>query len=259
MALPALRLAQARQLRRADALSALTLLEFQSPAAALLATPVVPAARGIVWIILSMVVALFTVLGLIPVDMTVTAPGRVVSLQPPMVVHPLETSIVRAIYVHEGQVVRAGEILAQLDPTFSGADAGALEAQVSSFQAEVDRLTAEGSGSLYVPSTKDASGAVQAAIFAARQAQYRSQMDSFAQKTHSLEAQLVGAQSDVRAYQDRLQIATELEAKKRELERLQVGSQINRMVAQDARLEIQRSYDSAISIVQRTTRDLAQM
>ena len=49
----------------------------------------------------------------------------------------------RAINVREGQKVHAGEVLARLDPTFSGADVSALQANVKSFQAEVDRLAAE--------------------------------------------------------------------------------------------------------------------
>ena len=88
---------------------------------------------------------------LFPIDMVVTGSGRVVSLQATNVVQPLETAIVRAINVREGQKVHAGEVLARLDPTFSGADVSALQANVKSFQAEVDRLTAEASGTPYQP------------------------------------------------------------------------------------------------------------
>ena len=132
-----------------------SLLEFESATAALLATPVKPAARSMLWIVVSLVVACATAAALIPIDMVVTAAGRVVALQPTVVVQPLETAIVRAIHVREGQVVRAGEALARLDATFSAADADALEAQVRSFQAEVDRLSAEAANSPYRPTTSD--------------------------------------------------------------------------------------------------------
>ena len=65
---------------------------------------------------------------LFPIDMVVSGAGRVVSLQATNVVQPLETAIVRAINVREGQNVHAGEVLARLDPTFSGADVSALQA-----------------------------------------------------------------------------------------------------------------------------------
>ena len=55
----------------------------------------------------------------------------------------LETAIVRSIEVREGQQVKAGEVLAKLDPTSAAADLGALLAQVSSLEAEVARIQAE--------------------------------------------------------------------------------------------------------------------
>src|SRR6516162_5423714 len=176
-----------------------TLLEFEVPTAALLATPVKPAARRILWTVISLVAACATAIALVPIDMVVTAAGRVVALQPTVVVQPLETAIVREINVREGQVVHTGQVLARLDPTFSAADASALEAQVRSFQPEVERLTAEASDKLYRPSTSDPAAAVQAALYGQRQAQYRSQLNSFTQKIDSLQVQLVRAQGDVKA------------------------------------------------------------
>src|SRR5262245_30987161 len=118
-----------------------SMLEFELPTAALLATPVKPAARSTLWIVISLVAACATAAALVPIDMVVTAAGRVVAVQPTVVVQPLETAIVREIDVREGQVVHTGQVLARLDPTFSAADVGALEAQVHSFQPEVERLS----------------------------------------------------------------------------------------------------------------------
>ena len=231
----------------------------KSPTAALIEAPVKPAARSILWTIVSAVVASMAVAGLFPIDMVVTGAGRVVSLQATNVVQPLETAIVRAINVREGQTVRAGEVLARLDPTFSGADASALQAQVKSFQAEVDRLTAEASGTPYQPTSADASTALQVAIYGQRQAQYRYQMESYNQKISGLQAQLTRAEHDVKAFAERVQIAIVLESKRRELERLQVGSQMNRMIAEDQRIEMQRNLTDAKGAAERARRDLQQM
>jgi len=235
------------------------LLEFESPTAALIAAPVKPAARSILWIVVSAVIASMAVAALFPIDMVVTGPGRVVSLQATNVVQPLETAIVRSINVAEGQTVRAGELLARLDPTFSGADVSALQAQVKSLQAEVDRLTAEAAGTPYKPTSADPSTALQVAIYGQRQAQYRFQMESYNQKISGLDVQLTRAGQDVKAFGERAQIANVLEAKRRELERLQVGSQVNRMIAQDQNIEMQRNFTDATHVAERANRDLHQM
>jgi len=234
------------------------LLEFESPSAALIAAPVKPAARSILWIVVSAVAASLVVLAVMPIDMVVSTAGHIVSLQPTNVVQPLETAIVREIDVRVGQSVRAGDVLARLDPTFSGADLGALTAQVKSLQAEVDRLTAEATGTDYRPADAEASTELQLAIFGQRQAQYRYQVESYNQKIIGLEAQLTRAEHDVKAFGDRLQIASEMEAKRRELERLQVGSHMNRLSAEDTRIEMQRNLSDATATAERARRDLQQ-
>jgi hemolysin D len=102
------------------------IVEFQSPTAALVAAPVPRSARGTIWAIGCMFAACLAAMGLIPIDRVVTAQGKVVSKASTMVVQPLETSIIHSIDVREGQQVRSGDVLAQLDPTFASGDVGAL-------------------------------------------------------------------------------------------------------------------------------------
>ena len=73
------------------------ILEFQWPSTAIVNAPVPPLARGIVWIVASMVVVLVGAMGLISVDQVVTTRGIVVSQNPTILVQPLDTAIVRSI------------------------------------------------------------------------------------------------------------------------------------------------------------------
>ncbi|WP_249127956.1 HlyD family type I secretion periplasmic adaptor subunit [Bradyrhizobium sp. AUGA SZCCT0169] len=236
-----------------------SLLEFESPTAALVEAPIKPAARSMLWTVVSAILASMAVSALFPIDMVVTGSGRVVSLQATNVVQPLETAIVRAINVREGQTVRAGELLARLDPTFSAADVSALQTQVKSFQAEVDRLTAEASGTPYQPTSADTSTVLQVAMYGQRQAQYRFQIESYNQKLSGLQAQITRAEHDVAAFGQRHRIASVLESKRRELERLQVGSQVNRLIAEDQAIEMQRNLTDATGAAERARRDLDQL
>lgn len=231
-------------------------LEFQSPTAELLATPVPQSARGTVWIVGALVASCGAAMFMIPIDKVVTAQGRVTSQAPTLVVQPLETSIVRAINVREGQAVHKGDLLAQLDPTFAAADMGSSGEQTASLKAEVARLRAELADQPYKPTEQNSATELQLAVFAQRAAAKSFMLENYQQKIDSLKAMAQKAAADLQGYQQRLHVAVDLEAKRRELERLQVGSQINRLQATDNRIEIQRGLADAQNTLQGSIRDL---
>ena len=233
------------------------ILEFQMPSTTITTAPVPRSARGIVWIVGSMLIAVLLALGLIPVDRVVTAQGRVVSRSATMVLQPLEAAIVRSIDVHEGETVQAGQVLARLDPTFAAADVGALAAQVSSLQAQVSRLQAESDGQPFSYSGIDPSLALQAAIFGQRQAEYNFKLENYTQKINGLVSAIAKANSDAAGYRNRLQVASSVEQMRRDLEKLQVGSKLNTLAAMDNREEMERNLHSSEDTVRSAQRDLA--
>jgi HlyD family secretion protein len=232
------------------------LLEFQSPSAALAVAPVHAGARATTWVVITCAAACAAAMTFIPIDKVVTAQGRVVSQARTVVVQPLETAIVRSINVREGEAVHKGQVLARLDPTFATADQAAVEAQVASYGAEVARLQAEATGTPYHAASASPDAVLQSAIFQQRQAERTAKMENYRQRIDAARAQVQRGMADVQGYNDRLKVATELESKRMELERLQVGSQINRLAATDSRLEVQRGLDNAQAQVQGSVRDL---
>jgi HlyD family secretion protein len=174
-----------------------------------------------------------------------------------MVLQPLEASIVRSIEVHEGQAVQAGQVLAQLDPTFAAADVGALAAQVSTLQAQVSRLQAEADGQPFTYTGLDPNLALQAAIFGQRQAEYTFKLENYTQKINGLVSAIAKANSDATGYRSRLEVATNVEKMRRDLERMQVGSKLNTLAAMDNRAEMERNLRAAIETAASAQRDLA--
>ena len=148
------------------------ILEFQWPSTAIVNAPIPRSARGIVWMITSMVVVLILAAGFIPVDRVVTARGVVVSQTPTILVQPLDTAIVRSIDVREGDRVSAGQVLARLDPTFASADLATLATQVTTLEAEAARLQAEAEGKPFTYTGNDPNWLLQAAIHAHRVAEF---------------------------------------------------------------------------------------
>ena len=221
------------------------ILEFQWPSTAIVNAPVPRSARGIVWIVASMVLAIVAAMAIIPVDQVVTARGIVVSQSPTILVQPLETAIVRSIDVREGQVVRAGELLARLDPTFASADLATLQTQAQSLEAEVARLEAEAEGKAFTYSGSDASWVLQSAIFGHRKAEFDAKVENFSERINELTATIARARSDAAGYRQRLGVAQSIEDMRKQLETMQVGSRLSRLVATDSRVEMERALANA--------------
>ncbi len=234
----------------------LVTLEFVSPTEAEINRPASVLARRVVPLLLLGVMAAIGVAAAVPIDRVVSSAGQLVSTRPNILVQPLETSIVRSFEVRVNQTVRAGEVIARLDPTFAGADASALTTQEAALRAEVGRLEAEAADRPFPPG-QDTHSALQAAIFAQRQAERQFRTEAFAQRIRSLQESIQRSQAELAQLTQRAQIAGQIETMRRDLERVQVGSRLNSLVATDNRLEVQRGIANAEGTIRGAQRDLA--
>lgn len=75
-------------------------------------------------------------------DVVAVAQGRVVPSGRTKTVQPMEAGVVRAIRVEDGQLVRAGDLLIELDPTETMADRDRLTSDLTAARAEAARLRA---------------------------------------------------------------------------------------------------------------------
>ncbi len=232
------------------------LLEFESPTVALVAKPVPPVAHYATYVLASMLVVFLVLAGTVPIDRVVTASGRVSSQSSNILIQPLETSIVRSIDVKVGSRVRRGDLLARLDPTFSGADFASLEAQTKSLQAEVNRLTVEGAGGTYL-GDETAPGQLQASIFKQRQAERGFRTETYRQKISSLASAVMKAQGEVTSYTEQLRISSEMLAARQRLEHEGVGSKFNTQQALSTVTESRRALNGAIAAVASGKQDMA--
>jgi hemolysin D len=117
-------------------------IEFLPAALEIVETPASPVGRAIgATIILFFAAALaWAVFG--RVDVIATAPGKIVPSGRSKVVQPFETGVVRAIHVEDGQSVKAGQVLIELDPTISDADRDRLANDLLASELDAARLGA---------------------------------------------------------------------------------------------------------------------
>jgi len=114
--------------------------EFLPAALEIQETPPLPVGRYILWSIMlffSISVAWATI-G--EVDIVGVAQGKIVPSGRVKVIQPLETGVVRSIYVTEGQHVEQGEPLIELDSTLVGADSDQIHEQLIAFKLDRARL-----------------------------------------------------------------------------------------------------------------------
>ena len=76
------------------------------------------------------------------VDVIAAATGKIVPDGRTKVLQPFETAVVRAIHVRDGQHVKAGDVLVELDPTMSEAELGRLQSDLLATEMEIARLQA---------------------------------------------------------------------------------------------------------------------
>jgi len=233
------------------------ILEFQWPSAAIVNAPIPRSARGVVWVVTSMVAAIIALFAVLPVDRVVTASGIVASRDSTIVVQPLETAIVRSIDVRDGQVVKVGQLLAQLDPTFAAASLDALSVQVASLAAEVARLEAEIAGKPFAYAGSDPHLLLQASIYTHRKAELDLKMEYYKQKIDELRTIIARSRHDAAGYRERLAAAQTLEQMRQDLERRQIGSRVNTLAANDTRAEMTRALGNAELTAESGERDLA--
>jgi len=95
---------------------------FLPAALSLQATPPHPAPRRAIWATISLftIAILWACFG--QVDIVAVAPGRIVVSDGTKLIQPLEASVVKAIKVQDGDKVKAGQTLIELDPTAAQAD-----------------------------------------------------------------------------------------------------------------------------------------
>ncbi len=222
------------------------MLEFYSPSTALSNVPAKPAARSTVLLIGTMVAIIFILFGILHIDRTVVATGKVISMTNEDVVQPLNTSMVKTIAVAVGDVVHKGQLLAQLDPTFTAADNTAALDQVDRYASEIDRLTAENRQVAYHPRALTPGALVQEGIFAQRASAREAELRYYQGQIDAQRALQAQADANIRQYAKETGVAVDVEKMRTQLEHDQVGSRIDTLSATNARLEAERQVLSSV-------------
>jgi hemolysin D len=122
-------------------------LEFLPAALEIVETPPSPAGRAIAAALILFFAAAIGWASFSHIDIIASATGKIVPTGRVKVIQPFDTGVVRALHVHDGDNVKAGDILVELDPTIDAAEAGRIRQQLVASELEASRLRALMGGS----------------------------------------------------------------------------------------------------------------
>ncbi len=201
------------------------------------------AARSVIYIVAALIVSAAVWASLSQVDRVVIARGKLITIDPLMVVQPLETSVVRSINVGVGEHVLAGGVRAPLDPTFTESQEVANRERLNSMRAEAMRLEAEIYGRPFPPDPIDKSLdpkyiALQTAVHSHRRAEYTAAVSANDADIARLEAQLTTNKTAQQGLEERLKVIGQIESMRQELLTLAAGSKLNLLTTQLDRMSL---------------------
>ncbi len=114
-------------------------MAFLPAALSLQDTPAHPAPRRLAWALMSLFLIAVGWACFGKIDIVAVAPGRIIVGDRTKVIQPLEASVVRRVLVKDGDRVKAGQVLVELDPTMASADQASITEQLSAATSEAQR------------------------------------------------------------------------------------------------------------------------
>lgn len=224
--------------------------EFLPAALEIMEKPPSPGMRSLLWLTCALVVIAlaWSIIG--KVDVVAVAAGKTVPDGNVKVVQPIEIGSVRTIHVANGQFVRAGELLIELDPTISGAEeaqSGRALQSAQLLQARNNALLAylEGRAARFVPPSGTPADiiATEQALIRTAIAQFEAESASLSQQREEQTAALEAAEAEVAKLQEALPYIEQQLSARAELAERGFYSRLQLLEYEQLRAEHRRNID----------------
>jgi hemolysin D len=205
------------------------------------------------------------------IDIVATATGKIMPSGRIKVIQPFETGVVRAIRVQDGQPVKAGDVLIELDPTANAADRDRLRSELLAEQTTVARLRAA-LGSAEDPLTEFAPPAeadptlvgVQRQLLASEVGEHRAKLAALDRQQAQKEAELATTAATIRKLESLIPVIQPRVDVRRVLMERDLGSKIayletlQLLIEQQQELGVRQSHlkegEAAVAAIRETRR-----
>lgn len=199
-----LKAAWAEETERARTRTRIEETAFLPAALEVMETPPSPIGRGLLWFLMGCVAIalLWSFIG--RMDVVAVAPGKVLPAARVKLIQPTELGVVRAVHVREGQYVKANQLLVELDPTVSAAEAAQASRALMAASVDAARARAvleglQGRSAAFTPppGTPAEVTRTQHTLIAARLGEYRARLAALTEDRRSAEAERAAAAQEI--------------------------------------------------------------
>lgn len=225
--------------------------EFLPPAVEILEKPPSPAGRVLIWVILCLflLAILWSFIG--EIDEVVVARGKVIPIGYTKVLQSEDKGIVKRILVQEGQKVKEGDLLMELDRTMSESDLNALKKEIAYYNTNIRRIMAELEDKPFMPeagSPVDSKDFVQQmSLYRSRQSEKKAKMEYYDAQIRQKEDSVRVAESSLVKYKELLAIARERETNLKEIVEVGAISKYTYLEYKGKRIELEQNVNMNIS------------
>jgi hemolysin D len=148
--------------------------------------PTSPLGRSLLWSLFAFLTISLLWLFLAKIDVVVSARGKVIPVGEIKTLQPVETGVIGSILVKEGQSVKKGEVLMEIDPSVTQSDLESKQKNLSLLELEIERLDAQINDRAFHPNSK----CQDTAAIATQQMMYTSGKLAYDQQRQVLQEQI---------------------------------------------------------------------
>ncbi len=237
-------------------------LEFLPAALEIIETPASPAGRAIAATIIVFLCVAIAWASFGQIDIIATTQGRIIPAGKSKVIQPFETGVVKAIRVVDGQAVKEGDVLVELDPTSDTADETRLTYDLAQDRLDIARLEALLAGDLEA-FDGSMSGAEPRSILSARHqmeaqaAEHEAKLATIDRQIAGKEAEALQSQAAIGKLKSSLPLITEQRDIRQKLLANQYGSRIFYLQAEQQVVETEHGIEEEQQHLAAITQELA--
>jgi HlyD family secretion protein len=215
-------------------------IDFQPDADAIEKSPVAAGIPITLYALITLLSTFFVWAAFAEIDQVVVASGKLISTKPNIFIQPIETSQIESINVTVGQVVKAGDVLARLEPTFILSDLSQVKEKLQSLNAQIARLEVENYGKENKNQKINDSDRLQISLANEKQSGYLLRLKRLDDNIEKSTKSLLNAQAEVKVLEKRFENASEIEKMTEKLYLTEFQSRRNYLDTTEKRLEIER-------------------